>query len=148
MPAGNGFFSLAIRLFSGSLLHDLGDYAKREARLAVISAGGFLAALTFVLGTIAFCFALAHVALAPVIGTLQSLATLTAVCLVLAVASLLAGLSAARSLTVRPQITSPNPKALARQLSPRLTPRDRDEIAALLLSAVLEELLSRSRHRR
>ena len=152
MPSGTGLFSLIVRLFSGSLLRDLGDYAKREARLAAIATAGLLAALTFALGTVALCFVVAHATLAPQIGTLPSLAVLTGVCVALAVVSMLVGVIAARSLAVRPTIHPPSAKALTRtapmRLQSRLSYREADEVTALLIGLIIEDALLRRARRR
>ena len=148
MRLAKELLSLLVRLFSGSLLDDLGQYAKREAKLAVISAGSLLAGLGFALGAAALGFAVVHSMLAPRIGTVASLFTLIGVCLALGLFSLLIGILSARSLPVPPTLHPPRLPAPDQLVRHARLGSEADEIAILLLSAVLEDLFAHRRQRR
>jgi len=143
MPAGNGLLALLARLISGRLLHEVGAYAKREVRLVAVAVVGFVGFLTFLLGAAAIGVVMLYAMLAPRFGPLTSYGILIGSALVVALISLLVALQAAKAFT-RWEGARTTQRS-ANSMRPRRAASEDDAAIALLISAVLGQLTSRSR---
>ena len=141
MSAGNGLLALLVRLVSGRLVHEIGAYARREVRLVIVAAVGFVGFLTFLLGAAATAVIMLYTVLVPRLGPLESCGVLIGVALSIALVSLLVAMMAAKAFTRWEGLPKRQPKPKP------LRAHDDDASLALLISAILGGLMSGSRRR-